>query len=73
MSDAPACPMCGWRGTRRDRDGRCIDYASCAHRIVLQHQGRPRDSGCACVMMPCPCHCHVPHIPEIALTGDPPP
>jgi hypothetical protein len=59
--------MCGWPGPDRNGDGRCINAAPCAHRAVLNLQGRPRQSACACTVWPCPCACHDPHGPMIVL------
>ncbi|MGH8749949.1 MAG: hypothetical protein ACREU5_12695, partial [Burkholderiales bacterium] len=53
------CPSCGWRIKKeRNGGGRCIDAAECAHRMVLEQQGRPRSSGCRCLTWPCVCKCH---------------
>ena len=57
------CPFCGWRGKERNGGGRCLDAAECAHRRLLEEQGRPRASGCRCFVWPCPCACHV-HPPD---------
>jgi len=50
--------MCGWPGEERNGGGRCIDFAACAHRMVLNLKGRPRPSACACLVWPCFCRCH---------------
>jgi hypothetical protein len=52
------CPLCGYAGPERDREGRCLEAGGCMHRRALERQGRPRESGCNCAAWPCPCRCH---------------
>lgn len=58
MPPGQACTMCGWPGSDRDDVGRCIDRAECAHRIILNAKGRPRESTCKCLRWMCFCRCH---------------
>lgn len=62
-----SCPMCGWRGADRNGEGRCVDYAACAHRTVLETKGRPRALSCDCTVWPCPCACHTIHAPALGV------